>query len=57
MAVGDVCASCKHFDQESTELPICRLHRRFMSAEWTCGDHESTFNGGDVHAEAQKPAN
>ena len=55
MAVGDVCTSCKHFDQESTELPICRLHRRFMSAEWTCGDHMSAFDRGDDHAKAQKP--
>lgn len=53
--MGDVCANCSHFDHESTELPVCVLHRRFMNAEWTCGDFKAPprlGEDGDENAEA-----
>lgn len=51
--MGDVCANCKHFDHDETELPVCVYHRRFMSADWTCGDFDPAYRpseGGDKDA-------
>ena len=36
--MAETCANCSHYDVESTELPVCSLHRRFMHAEWSCRD-------------------
>lgn len=41
--MSNTCLNCIHFDPHDTSLPVCNLHRRFMSDEWTCGD----FDGGD----------
>ena len=34
----DRCENCEHFDPESTELPICLLHKKLVREDWTCGD-------------------
>ncbi len=36
--MGEMCLNCVHFDQDTTELPVCALHHRFTHAEWTCND-------------------
>ena len=36
--MDDICAYCRHFDQDDTELPVCELHRKLTEQEWTCGD-------------------
>lgn len=36
----ETCINCKHFDPDDTALPVCVLHRKFMSDEWSCGDFE-----------------
>jgi hypothetical protein len=43
--MGERCQNCEHMDVEGTELPVCKLHRRFMSPEWTCGDFERRGDG------------
>lgn len=38
--MAERCAECAHLSTHDTELPVCRLHRRFMHEEWTCNDFE-----------------
>ena len=57
--MGDRCASCVHFSSHDTELPVCRLHRRYMHEDWSCADFEGRYettagDGGSRDGKAQE---
>lgn len=52
--MGEICRNCKHFSERDTELPVCRLHRKFTHEQWTCGDFSRRIErmDGDRHGKA-----
>lgn len=45
--MADRCADCVHLSTHDTDLPVCRLHRRFMHEDWTCKDFEDRHTPRD----------
>lgn len=43
--MSDRCLHCIHYDPYGTGLPICKLHKRYMHADWLCADFERRLNG------------
>lgn len=39
--MNKTCLNCKHFDPDDTALPVCLMHRKFISDDWGCGDFKS----------------
>lgn len=51
--MGEMCLNCVHFDQDTTELPVCSKHHRFTHAEWTCNDFAHVFQPSDARYESE----
>ena len=37
----ETCLNCKYFDPDDTALPVCLIHRKFISDDWGCDKFES----------------
>jgi hypothetical protein len=50
--MNKTCINCKHFDPDDTALPVCLMHRKFISDDWGCGDFKSYEEGHATKKEA-----